>query len=63
MPRSIHKAFGGYASALFACLVGAFTFFVIVGVFGLGPAVVGSIAAIALVAVVSARANPQEDPQ
>jgi hypothetical protein len=63
MLRSIHGTLAGCVSATIAVLAGTLTFFVIVGVLGLGSAVVGGIVAIVFAVVVSARGNPQEDLQ
>jgi hypothetical protein len=63
MPRSVHKTVGDHVSPGAATLVGVFICNVITGVFGLGFAIVGSVAAIVFVIFVSTRGNPQKDPQ
>jgi hypothetical protein len=63
MPRSIHKTVADSVPPFIATSVGIFICNVIVGVFGLGFAILGSVAAIVFVIFVSTRGNPQKDPQ
>jgi hypothetical protein len=61
MLRSTFTTVADYVSPVVAALLAALTLFVILGVFGLGLAIFGSLAAIGFVVVVSARGNPQKD--
>ena len=61
MLRSTYNILRGNVSVVIATLIAALTLFVILGVFGLGTAILGSIAAIGFVVAVSARGNPQKD--
>ena len=61
MLRSTYNAIAGNVSVVFATLIAALTLFVVLGVFGLGTAIIGSVAAIGFVVAVSARRNPQKD--
>jgi hypothetical protein len=63
MAHSISKTLADHVPPVIATLVGIFICNVIVGVFGLGFAILGGIAAIGFVILVSARANPQKDPE
>jgi hypothetical protein len=59
MLRSIHETLADFVSAAIGILAGTFAFSVILGVFGLGSAILGGIVAVIFAVAVSARCNPQ----